>query len=93
MKRDMNIPDTFPEIRPEDIPVMAKYADQEGNPVYPVPRLMDAKELERFYVQAAETLGEPVSEPARNRKRKAAPGTVREPGKSGVRKAAGYAGS
>jgi len=32
-----------------DIPKMAKYADKEGNPLYPVPKFYDAKELERFY--------------------------------------------
>ena len=36
-------------IAEEDIPNMAKYADKEGNPLYPVPKLMDAKQLEVFY--------------------------------------------
>ena len=28
---------------------MAGYADREGNPLYPVPVLMDKKELEQIY--------------------------------------------
>ena len=52
----MEIPEKFSCIRPEDIAQMAKYASQEGNPVYPVPRLMNARELSRFYTAAAENL-------------------------------------
>lgn len=43
------IPLTFPQIRQEDIPGMAKHADRECNPLYPVPVLMDACELEKVY--------------------------------------------
>ena len=49
MKKRFNIGDTVKEIRDEDIPKLAHYADKEGNPLYPVPVLMDAKELEQFY--------------------------------------------
>lgn len=49
MKERFNIGDTVPEIREEDIPKLAHYADKEANPLYPVPVLMNAKELERFY--------------------------------------------
>ena len=49
MKKRFGIGDTVPEIREEDIPKLAKYADKEANPLYPVPVLMDAKELEKFY--------------------------------------------
>ncbi|MCD7832519.1 MAG: iron-containing alcohol dehydrogenase [Lachnospiraceae bacterium] len=49
MKKRFGIGDTIPEIWKEDIPKMAHYADKEANPLYPVPVLMDAKELERFY--------------------------------------------
>ncbi len=49
MNAAMDIPTTLPGIRDEDIPLMAKRADAEGNPLYPVPRLMDARELERMY--------------------------------------------
>lgn len=49
MNEHMNIPTTIPEIREEDIPVMAAHADKESNPLYPVPVLMNAKELEVMY--------------------------------------------
>ena len=49
MKRKFGIGDTVPEIRKEDIPKLAHYADKEANPLYPVPVLMDAAELETFY--------------------------------------------
>jgi len=49
MKKRFGIGDTVPEIWKEDIPKMARYADKEANPLYPVPVLMDAKELEKFY--------------------------------------------
>lgn len=49
LNQAMNIPTTIQGIREEDIPVMAGHADKEGNPLYPVPVLMDAKELEKFY--------------------------------------------
>ncbi len=49
MKKRFGIGDTVKEIQEEDIPKLSHYADKEGNPLYPVPVLMDAKELERFY--------------------------------------------
>lgn len=49
MKSRFNISDTISEIKEEDIPKLAGYADKEANPLYPVPVLMDAKELEQFY--------------------------------------------
>lgn len=49
MNRDFGLPERFPEIRAEDIPTMALHADQESNPLYPVPRLMDRTELEAIY--------------------------------------------
>ncbi|HIU04280.1 MAG TPA: iron-containing alcohol dehydrogenase [Candidatus Coprousia avicola] len=49
MNAAMGIPTTLSGIRDEDIPVMAKRADAEGNPLYPVPLLMDATELESLY--------------------------------------------
>ena len=41
-------------IKKEDIPAMAKHAAHEANPLYPVPKLMDAKELEQFYYIVAD---------------------------------------
>lgn len=49
MKKRFGIGDTVPEIREEDIPKLSHYADKEANPLYPVPVLMDAEELEQFY--------------------------------------------
>lgn len=49
MKHRFDIPDTIPEIKQKDIPRLARYADKEANPLYPVPVLMNASELELFY--------------------------------------------
>lgn len=49
MNARMNIPTKFSCIDPCDIPEMAKLADKEANPLYPVPTLWDAKELEAIY--------------------------------------------
>lgn len=45
----MHIPTSIPQIREEDIPGMARKAAKESNPLYPVPVLMDAHELEAMY--------------------------------------------
>lgn len=57
MNRSMDIPDKIDGIREEDIPLMAAHAHKECNPLYPVPRLMDAKELASMYqvISGAET--------------------------------------
>ena len=49
MNASMNIPDKLEGIHEEDIPLMAKRADKESNPLYPVPKLMNAHELEKMY--------------------------------------------
>lgn len=49
MNRYMNIPKFIDNICEEDIPTMAKHAAAESNPLYPVPKLMNAKELENMY--------------------------------------------
>ena len=54
LNRRLGIPERLPEIRREDIPVMAGHAAREANPLYPVPRLMSARELEQFYERAAD---------------------------------------
>lgn len=51
MKKRFGIGDCIPEIREEDIPRLACLAAAEANPLYPVPILMNAKELERYYYQ------------------------------------------
>ena len=50
----MGIPNQLTDIKAEDIPQMAKYAEKEANPLYPVPMLMTQKELEQFYYQIAD---------------------------------------
>ena len=54
LNRRMNIPATLSGIRKEDIPQMAQHAASEANPLYPVPVLMDAAELETFYDRVAD---------------------------------------
>ena len=54
MNKRMGIPEKLSGIVKEDIRAMAKHADKEGNPLYPVPVLMDAKELEEFYIKVAD---------------------------------------
>ena len=49
LNRRYQIPMYFREIQPEDIPELAKTADHEANPLYPVPVLMDAMQLQSLY--------------------------------------------
>ena len=49
MNEAMRIPTAIPEIREADIPQMARHAAQESNPLYPVPKLRNAHELETMY--------------------------------------------
>ena len=50
----MDIPNKLVDIKRLDIPDMAKHAEREANPLYPVPKLMTAKELEDIYNEIAE---------------------------------------
>ena len=50
----MNIPEKLSGIRTEDISKLTRYADKEANPLYPVPKLMDASELEQLYYDVME---------------------------------------
>lgn len=45
----MNIGHQIPQIKEEDIPDLAKIAEKEANPLYPVPVLFTAKDLEKIY--------------------------------------------
>lgn len=47
MNKAMNIPEKFDFIKEEDIPTLVKRALKEGNPGYPVPKIMNAKECEK----------------------------------------------
>ena len=42
----MDIPEQFDMIREEDIPTIAERALKEGNPLYPVPKIMNKAECE-----------------------------------------------
>lgn len=53
LNRRMRIPETLDGIEEADIPTMARHADKEANPLYPVPVLMNARELERFYYKVS----------------------------------------
>ena len=49
MNKTMNIGTKIPEIVESDIPELAKTAEKEANPLYPVPVLLTSKELEEIY--------------------------------------------
>lgn len=54
MNEAMNIPKKVSGILEEDISKMATYANQEGNPLYPVPVLMNKKQLKNMYYKVKE---------------------------------------
>ena len=47
MNKSMNIPDKFDFIKEEDIPTLVSRALKEGNPGYPVPKIMNKKDCEQ----------------------------------------------
>lgn len=49
MNEYFGIPKGFAEIRDEDIDKMSRYADKEGNPLYPVPKMYGRKQLKELY--------------------------------------------
>ena len=50
----MGIPQKMGGIKLSDIPSLARRAEREANPLYPVPRLMTYRELEGIYCLAAD---------------------------------------
>lgn len=54
LNSSMGIGTKIEALQEEDIPTLSHHADKEGNPVYPVPVLMDRKELEKFYYNILE---------------------------------------
>ena len=50
----MNIPATLSGIQEQDIDAMARHAEKEANPLYPVPVLMTKKQLKGFYYKVAD---------------------------------------
>lgn len=51
MERRMEIPEKFEQIKEEDIPTIVERALKEGNPLYPVPKIMDEKDCEKVVRQ------------------------------------------
>ncbi len=49
LNASMQIPNKLEGIKEKDIPELAETADKEANPLYPVPKLMSARELEEIY--------------------------------------------
>ena len=47
----MNIKSNIPQIKEQDISKIASLASKEANPLYPVPKLYDKKELEKIIKQ------------------------------------------
>ena len=54
LNASMNIPTKLTGIKKNDIDALARHAEKEANPLYPVPVLMTKKELENFYYQVAD---------------------------------------
>lgn len=54
MNQSLGITQTLPGIKEKDIPKMAAYAAAEANPLYPVPVIWGADQLERFYYAVME---------------------------------------
>ena len=53
MNEDMQIPDRLDMIREDDVEQLARQAAREANPLYPVPKIWGAKELEYVYLVCA----------------------------------------
>ena len=49
MKQEFHLEDSAIQVAPRDIPRLSYFASREANPLYPVPKLMNRKELEQFY--------------------------------------------
>ena len=54
LNASMDIPTKLKGIQAKDIPLMARNAAKEANPLYPVPVYMNAKQLEQFYYDVME---------------------------------------
>ncbi len=54
MNARMGIPQRLTGICREDIPALARHAEREANPLYPVPKMMTAAELETLFHQTAD---------------------------------------
>lgn len=54
MQKDFGVGNKIQGIKMRDIPRLSRLADKEANPLYPVPVLMNAQELEKFYYDIME---------------------------------------
>ena len=54
LNQAMGIPGTLGGIQEADIPLLTRHAEKEANPLYPVPKLMDAAALESLYYAVRE---------------------------------------
>ncbi len=54
LNSDMGIPKKLQGIQKEDVIPLAKHAEKEANPLYPVPKLMTEKELANLYYEVGE---------------------------------------
>ena len=54
LNAQLGIPEKLTGIRHEDVAALARHAEKEANPLYPVPKLMTAEELEVIYHQVAD---------------------------------------
>ena len=48
MNKNMEIPTFIKELKPSDIPLIAKRALKEANPAYPVPEIMNFNDCENL---------------------------------------------
>lgn len=51
MNKNMNIPEHFDFIKDEDIPTLVERALKEGNPLYPVPKVMDEEDCKNVILK------------------------------------------
>lgn len=51
LNEHFGLPKTIQEIKQQDISMLASLADKEANPLYPVPKLMGKRELEKMYLR------------------------------------------
>ena len=51
LNKYFNIPTTIKDLKEEDINALAKHAEKEGNPLYPVPKLLSKEELKEIYFE------------------------------------------
>lgn len=56
LNKSLNIPTKIENIKQQDIHLLAKIAEHEANPLYPVPKLLTANDLEKIYYQISNNI-------------------------------------